>query len=108
MLNDEMIGKNIRFFRNAAKYSLKDLSIQIDIRYDYLSSVELGKKTPSVKLLINLANFFGIPLSELIKDTSIPVTSCSDMEIEIYSLLSTFNDSDLEYLYSLARNICDF
>ena len=66
MISAKTIGENIRYYRKALGMTAFALSIQLNITYKYLSYIETGKKIPSVELLITMANFFNIPLSEIV------------------------------------------
>ena len=51
----ELIRQNIKYYRNLKGYSQEKLSELSGISSDYLSEIERGKKTPSLKRLILIA-----------------------------------------------------
>jgi transcriptional regulator with XRE-family HTH domain len=57
------VGKNIKLFRINAGLKQKDLAAEIGVKESYLSTIESGKKEPSLNLLKKIASALGIPLS---------------------------------------------
>ena len=55
------ILKNIKKFRQEKKLTQEQLSELCDISQDYLSEIERGKKTPSLKRFILIAEKLEIP-----------------------------------------------
>ena len=55
--------KIIRTFHDLKQYKLAK---KLKISKSYLSEIELGKKTPNIKLLKNYAEIFEIPISSII------------------------------------------
>lgn len=57
------IGKNIKIFRINAGLKQKDLAAKIGVKESYLSTIESGKKEPSLTLLKKISSALSIPLS---------------------------------------------
>jgi len=57
------VGKNIKLFRINAGLKQKDLANTIGVKDSYLSTIESGKKEPSLTLLKKISSALGIPLS---------------------------------------------
>lgn len=53
---EKYISKNISYYRNLNNFTQAELSEIADISADYLSEIERGKKIPSIKRLIKIAN----------------------------------------------------
>ena len=53
---EKVIAKNIKYYRNKLNLTQLKLSINCGISEDYISEIERGKKLPSLKRLIILAN----------------------------------------------------
>jgi len=62
----EMIGDVLKRTRAIYGYKASEMSSMLGISNSYLSEIENNKKQPSLELLQNYANVFGIKLSSLI------------------------------------------
>lgn len=62
------IGKNIAFYRIQNGLTQDMLSEMSKISSDYLSEIERGKKVPSIKCLIMIANALNIDAYKLLMD----------------------------------------
>ena len=49
------LGNNIKIFRKKLKLTQLELSIQADIAEDYLQSIEVGRRKPSLDVLEKIA-----------------------------------------------------
>lgn len=61
------IQENIKKYRTAKNLTQEQLGALCKISHDYISEIERGKKVPSLKRLIIIAEQLDIPLSELVK-----------------------------------------
>jgi transcriptional regulator with XRE-family HTH domain len=59
------LGEFIRAKRDEIDLSLRELARELDITPPFLSDIELGKRYPSEPVMVKLAEFFKIPVSEL-------------------------------------------
>lgn len=64
--------KSIRELRENRGMQQKELAIALNVSQPTVSDWEAGRKTPSGKSLIKLAQFFGISVEELTSDTMEP------------------------------------
>ena len=62
----KIIGKNIRKYRKAKNFSQEKLSELVDVTTDYISLIELGKRTPSLKRLYKIAEILDIEAYKLL------------------------------------------
>lgn len=60
------IGNNIRKMRKERHISQEELSKQLNIRRQTISSYERGKSIPDIYILIQMARIFQISLDELV------------------------------------------
>ena len=60
----EKLGQNLRDLRVARGKSKADLAKQAGMSEEYLRLIEVGKKLPSAKVLLNLCKALPVPLSE--------------------------------------------
>jgi len=56
----KLLQNNIKKFRLEKGYSQIQLSMMAEISQDYLSEIERGKKTPSLKRLLIIAEALGV------------------------------------------------
>lgn len=60
----KIIQQNIRKFRKQQNLTQEKLSELCGISTDYLSEIERGKKIPSLKRLIKIADTLNVPMSK--------------------------------------------
>ena len=60
------VGKTIKGLRKQHGVSQEKLADAIDSHQVYISEIERGLKTPSLQILLEIAVFFGISLTELV------------------------------------------
>lgn len=63
----EGLGRAIRVIRNAQDMPRKVLAKQADLSYSYLAEIESGAKTPSTKVLGQIAEALGVAIHELME-----------------------------------------
>ena len=63
--NIDNIHKNLAYYREKSKLTLKELSKKIKISIQRLSDFELGKALPSIEEFITLCNFYNLNYEEL-------------------------------------------
>lgn len=104
MIQSEVIGNNVVTLRKSVGIKSRDLAHELDITYNYMSEIERGKRIPSVKLLVAIANYFNVSLSQI---TEINENNLSKSKITAYHLLNSypFSDNDLDYLLLMAQRI---
>lgn len=61
------IGKNLKRIRTEKKMSQGDISRKLGMDRGYISSVENGKRNPTVATIEKLANALGVSVDELLK-----------------------------------------
>ena len=61
----ELLIKNIKYFRTQKNFTQEKLSEISGISKDYLSEIERGKKTPSIKRLIKIAEALDIDIDQI-------------------------------------------
>lgn len=64
---DIVLGKVLRVLRNKSELSQERLALDAGLERTYISMLELGQRTPTIKTLIQLARALKMPLSEIIK-----------------------------------------
>ncbi len=64
----QAFGLALRDQRTKRKLSQTDLALRADVDRNYISLIELGKNSPSVRMLYKLYDALDIRPSELLKD----------------------------------------
>ena len=92
MINSKLIGKRIQEVRTDKKISQAMLAELTDISDVYMSNLETGKRTPSLEVLVKIANALGTTTGELlyghqvfdedsyVKEINVMLTDCSQYE----------------------------
>lgn len=62
-------GKRVREARNKAHFTQEVLAEKVDIAVTYLGEIERGEKTPSLDVLINLAESLEVSCDYLLRDS---------------------------------------
>lgn len=63
-------GKLIYYLRRQRGLSQNDLAIAFDVTRGTISNWEIGRRTPSVKQFIDIADFFGVSLDLFVVHSS--------------------------------------
>lgn len=65
---DQAFGQALRSLRNSRKWSQTELALRADVDRTYISLMELGKNSPSVRLLFRLCDALDVTPSDVLKD----------------------------------------
>ncbi len=68
MESDQAFGQALRGLRTRRKWSQTDLALRADVDRNYISLIELGKNSPSVRMLYRLCDALDVRPSDLLKD----------------------------------------
>ena len=68
METDIALGQVLRNLRTKRKWSQTDLALRSDVDRNYISLVELGRNSPSVRLLFKLCDALNIAPSDFVKE----------------------------------------
>ena len=75
------ISQNIRHLRKLRKLTQEEFSKKLNMTKSRIGSYEEGRSKPSIETLIELSNFFKLPVDVLIKNNLSYATDASFMEI---------------------------
>jgi len=68
------LGERIRELREAKDLSLREFALKLELSAAFVSDIELGRRYPSEKVLVEIAKMLGVTTEELEKfDTRAPV-----------------------------------
>lgn len=93
----EDLKHNIKFYRTLLKLSQQELAEKSGISTSYIADIELGRRTPSLKTLIKLADTFNIKSYLLLKN---PETDSSEAVNDFSKLLINRIQEDIDDLKS--------
>lgn len=67
------LGQALRSLRTKRKWSQTDLALRADVDRNYVSLIELGKNSPSIRMLYRLCDALDARPSELLKDVDMRI-----------------------------------
>jgi transcriptional regulator with XRE-family HTH domain len=65
MTPEELVGRNLVRLRRARGYTQEELEALAEVTQPYLSSIESGRRSPTVTILVRLAHALGVSVAEL-------------------------------------------
>lgn len=83
-----IIGTKIRLFRNKKKWTQKELAEKANLATGTIQQYELGKRTPSIETLQNLARILDVSIDDII--------TASEFSDEYEMICATLNSANLE------------
>ena len=63
-----LIGAKVKYYRNLCRMHQTELADKLGISFQYLSRIETGKQTPSLPLLMDIAEQLEVSLAKLVRD----------------------------------------
>ena len=91
-LDYKSIGKRIKRYRMDKKMSQEELSQIVAVNYQHISNIEIGRKYPSLELLVLIANALDVSADDLLTDNL--KHSSSPVGTEIHDLLLDCNNDE--------------
>lgn len=65
---DQAFGQALRYARTKRKWTQTDLALRAGVDRNYVSLIELGRNSPSVRLMFRLCDALDITPSDMLKD----------------------------------------
>ena len=65
---DQAFGQALRSLRTRRKWSQTELALRADVDRNYISLIELGRNSPSVRLMFRLCDALDVTPSDVMKD----------------------------------------
>jgi transcriptional regulator with XRE-family HTH domain len=87
----ELLGRNIKRFRNQRGISQLDLALEIDISATFMSDIEKGRTWVSAKTLTEIAKALHIEVFELLKPGESAVTPSNGVSEILEKYISEVN-----------------
>lgn len=92
---NHVIGRAIAKYRKAAGMSQEKLAEELGLRNEAVSRMERGIVIPTVERLIEMAEIFDCPVSELLTETS---TRPTDEAMRLHYLLALIDEGNRQWL----------
>lgn len=67
-VTDQALGQALRKLRTERGWSQSELALRADIDRNYLSLIELGRNSPSVRMLLRLCSALDVSAAEVLTD----------------------------------------
>ena len=64
----DRIGEKIQTLRNQRGLTIRQLAPELGVSDSYITQIELGKKTPSARLVLKMSLFFDVSADLLMRD----------------------------------------
>ena len=65
---DQAFGQALRSLRTRRKWSQTDLALRADVDRNYISLIELGRNSPSIRMVYRLCDALNTSPADLLKD----------------------------------------
>ncbi len=90
-MNDRTLGKRIRQYREAKKWSQETFAEQLGLSLTYIGMIERGEKIPKLETFIRIANTLGVSADMLLSDRLIVgyTVKASEMTAKLEALPPT-------------------
>jgi transcriptional regulator with XRE-family HTH domain len=73
-----LLGAKLRYLRQQRQMTQEELARRLGLlRQGHISNLEMGRKAPSLELVVQIADLFGVTADYLLRD-SIPVEMVND------------------------------
>ncbi len=96
------IGERLRFIRESKKITIYRLSKETGVSQNHISGIELGKRQPTIDMLIRLTEPLGITLAELFNESDDAVF-LSEKEKELIVNYRCLPDEKASMLLGLSK-----
>lgn len=98
-------GKLIYYLRRQRGLSQNDLAKEFEVTRGTISNWEIGRRTPSVKQFIDLADFFGVSLDLFIVHTSASLRREILIQCDAFFSDPDITEKEKERLYVDIKNL---
>ena len=100
-MDERFIAERITALRMKKNISEYRMSLELGQSKSYIQGITSGKALPSVKQLFNLADYFGITMSEFFDEN----TDSPEKVHEITELIKQLNDDDYDRILDFAKRL---
>jgi len=86
MIDYSKIGARIKGYRNEKGLSQEELGIKVSVDHRHISGIESGRKSPSLELIIRIANALEVSADDILVDALDHSTATTGDEIHFLLL----------------------
>ena len=65
MSNSNIIGERIRYYRKMNNITQIELAEKLGVASGYISNIEQGNRNPSLEMLVQICDWFGVELTDV-------------------------------------------
>ena len=91
--NSLYTAKRIKELRESKGLSRETLSEKLFISEELLYSIEIGRRKPTIDILMALANIFGVSMDSLVIDSGPSKLKTNELFDELYVILDKIKNS---------------
>ena len=102
-MSNSMIGKRIRFYREAKKWSQEVFAEKLGLSLTYIGMIERGEKIPKLETFIKIANTLEVSADLLLTD--VLTTGYSIKSSELTKKLEALPSSEREKIYAVVETM---
>ena len=101
-MDSSFIGKRITELRLARGISEYQMSLELGMSGSYIQGITSGKNVPSVRQFFNIADYFGISMSEFFAESD-DEKALTPAQLECIREIRNMNDEDAKLILSVMR-----
>ena len=101
-MDSSFIGKRITELRLARGISEYQMSLELGMSGSYIQGITSGKNVPSVRQFFNIADYFGISMSEFFAESD-DEKALTPAQLECIREIRNMNDEDARFLLDIIR-----
>ena len=102
-MSNTMIGKRIRFYREAKKWSQEVFAEKLGLSLTYIGMIERGEKVPKLDTFIKIANTLEVSADLLLAD--VLTTGYSVKSSEMTKKLERLSPTERERIYDVVDTL---
>ena len=101
-MDSSFIGKRITELRLARGISEYQMSLELGMSGSYIQGITSGKNVPSVRQFFNIADYFGVSMSEFFAESD-DEKALTPAQLECIREIRNMNDEDARFLLDIIR-----
>jgi len=104
MSSPHIIGERIRHYRKLHNVTQMELAKKLDVAPRYIGNIEQGNRRPSLDMMVEICNWFGVELSDILPLGTKKETCPKDQLI--YEIAATCQTLDISQIKIVKTMIC--
>jgi len=101
-----ILGERVRSYRKANNITQIELAEKLGVAPRYIGNVEQGNRKPSLDMLINICDYFGVGLSDLLP-MEVEAELCPKDKL-IYEITATCRTLEINQIGVVKSMVCAF